>query len=106
MNARIFSSGWPWSGYKLISAVTRMLHLPSVTDGDSILARVAETRVQRRRKIRRLVAEVEPPHEIVLVEEIARPELHAPRIPLTPDAQVREAVGLRHLIVAVIDEEL
>src|SRR4051812_23197366 len=83
-----------------------MTSLPSVTDCDSGLTRVAEARVQRRRKVGRLVAEVKSAHEVFFVEEIARPELHAPRVPLATDAQVREAVRLRHLIVAVVVEEL
>src|SRR5688572_14627838 len=106
MNARIFSSGWPCSGYRLISAVTRMSHLPSVTDCDPVVARIAEARVKRRRKIRRLVAEVEAAHAIVLVEHVACPELHAPRVPVAADAQIREAIRLRYLIVAVVEEEL
>src|SRR5438552_2114068 len=105
MNARIFSSGCPASGYRLISAVTRMLHLPAVTQGDAEVTRIAEPRVQLAGKIRWLVAEVEAPHEVLFVEQVADPQLRRPAAPVTADGQIREVVWLRHLVVPVVEKE-
>src|SRR5512147_2748286 len=103
MKARIFSIGCPDSGYRLISAVTRMSHLPAVTQGQAKVTRVAEPRVQLGRKIRRLVAEVEAAHEVFLVEKVPDPELRGPAAPVAAHGQIREPVRPRHLIVPVVE---
>src|SRR5204863_3411540 len=81
------------------------LHLPAVTQGEAEVPRIAKPRVQLALEIRRLVAKVEATHEVLLVEQVADPELRGPTAPVTADGQVREIVRLRHLIVPVVEKE-
>src|SRR5207302_11283788 len=80
-------------------------HLESITNGDAVLTRIAEPRVQLVREVGRLVAEVEAAHEVALVEDVAAPERRAPAPPIAADLQVRARVRTRLDVVAVVVEE-
>ena len=61
--------------------------------------------VQLVRKIGRLESKEEPAHRIVLVEDVACPDVGLPRTVFIASLQVDERVGIRALIVARVEIE-